>query len=376
MSETEFFPLGLAAGDFFCNRYEERERLKKNITKGHHTILVSPRRYGKTSLTFQVFSEFKRGWLWEHADFLMASDPNYIQNKILSCVGHVIPKLLPTHKKAIEKIKKFFSFANAKFVISANGPSVEFSQTQKPQETIAETLIGLDKMAKEEKKRVVLLFDEFQQIGTIKHCGSIEAAIRHAAERAKHVNYIFSGSNRHLLTQMFDDSARPLYHLCVKLVLNRIAEEEYEKHFQVLAKKRWRKLLKDEIIEAIFDCAKCHPYYTNLLCSQIWEHKQPPQHRDAVIAIWQRYVDDEQGRIAHEIARLSTNQRAVIRTIANNDVNQPASKIFVENTRLPLTSTVQAINAMLKKDIIYKDKRGYIRVLDPSMEYFIRYFFS
>lgn len=372
----EYFPLGMVSGEFFCNRIQEREQLKNNINKGQHTILVSPRRYGKTSLTFQVFADSSPSLISNNIDFLIAPDIQYIQNAILSCVGAVIPRILPHHKNITEKIKKFFSFSSSKLTLAASGPSIEFTHTQPPQETIVEALIGLDKIAQEENKRVALLFDEFQQIGVIKHCESVEAAIRHAAERTKRVSYIFSGSDRHLLTEMFDDNARPLYHLCVKMQLNRIATEEYNKHLQKLSQLRWQKKLDDEIITTILSCTKCHPYYTNFLCSQIWDNENPIQDKTKIVELWDQYVQSEQSRIAYELARLSPNQRAVIRVLATENINQPGGQYFLEKVRLPGTSALQAIEALTAKDIIYKDQEGYLVVLDPAVGYFIGRFLS
>lgn len=370
----EYFPLGMASGELFCNRVEEREQLTKNLNKGQHTILVSPRRYGKTSLVFQVFADLSKKLINSNIDFLIAPDIHYVQNAILSCVGVAIPQILPHHKNITEKIKKFFSFSSSKLTLAASGPSIEFTHTQPPPETIVEALTGLDKIAQEENKRVALLFDEFQQIGMLKNCESIEAAIRHAAERTKKVSYIFSGSDRHLLTEMFDDSARPLYHLCVKMPLDRIAAIEYNKHLQKLSLIRWQKTLSDEIIAAILACTKCHPYYVNLLCSQVWESASPIQDKTKILELWDKYVQSEQSRIAYELARLSPNQRAVIRVLATESINQPGSQYFLEKARLPVASALQAIDALTAKDIIYKDQEGYLAVLDPAIGYFIKKF--
>ena len=370
----EYFPLGMASGELFCNRTEEREQLAKNINKGQHTILVSPRRYGKTSLAFQVFADSSKNLINSNIDFLIASDIHYVQNAILSCVGTAIPQILSQHKNITEKIKKFFSFSSSKLTLAASGPSIEFIHNQPPPETIVEALIGLDKIAQEENKRVALLFDEFQQIGMLKNCESIEAAIRHAAERTKKVSYIFSGSDRHLLTEMFDDSARPLYHLCVKVPLDRITALEYKKHLKKLALMRWQKTLNDEIIATILAFTKCHPYYVNLLCSQIWESDHPLRDKTQVLELWEKYVQSEQSRIAYELARLSPNQRAIIGAVATENISQPGSQYFLEKVRLPVASALQAINALTVKDIIYKNNEGYLTVLDPAVGYFVRKF--
>lgn len=369
----EYFPLRIVTGEYFCNRLAERKQLKRNLEKKRHTILVSPRRYGKTSLSNQVFAELSKHWVSADVDFLVALDADDIEKAILSLVGQIIPKLVPLRKNVFEKIKAFFSFSQAKLIISEKGPSIEFSQSRKPQKTIVEALMGLDGFAQEHNKQVALLFDEFQQVGQIKDSEPIEAAIRHAAERSKNVCYIFSGSNRHLLSQMFDDKSRPLYHLCEKLPIERIEPEEYHDHLIKFSEARWKKAVNASVREQILSCSKCHPYYVNLLCSRLWDLDTPMQTGDEVEKVWSGYVEEEKGRIADEITQLTLNQRKVLVGIARENISQPTNKAFLAKVNLSLASAAQAVKTLIEKDMIYRDKLGVLKVVDPSVEYFIQH---
>jgi AAA+ ATPase superfamily predicted ATPase len=370
----EYFPLRIVTGTYFCNRQAERKQLLRNLEKKRHTILVSPRRYGKTSLSNQVFQELDSRWVFAHADFLIALDADDIEKTILVLVGASLPKLVPFHKNLFEKMRAFFSFSQAKLVISESGPAIEFGVSAKPQQTIVEALMGLDHFAEKQKKQVALLFDEFQQVGQIKDSEPIEAAIRHAAERSKNVCYIFSGSNRHLLSQMFDDTSRPLYHLCEKLPVERIEAKEYQAHLNRLAKLRWGKTLEPVVLEHILFCSKCHPYYINLLCSRIWDLESPIQTGEAVEAVWRQYVEEEKGRIADEITQLTLNQRKILVGIAREQVSQPTNKTFLATINLSLASAAQAVKILLEKDMIYRDALEVLKIVDPSVEYFIQHF--
>jgi len=370
----EFFPLRIVTGDYFCNRLDERKELRRNLDKKRHTILVSPRRYGKTSLSNQVFEELSNEWVFGDVDFLVTLDATDVEKIILSLVGSIIPKLTPLHKNILDKIKSFFSFSQAKLIISESGPSIEFTQSKKPQQSIIDALMGLDQFAQEQKREVALLFDEFQQVGQIKDSEPIEAAIRHAAERSKNICYIFSGSNRHLLSQMFDDKSRPLYHLCVKLPVERIDAKEYHDHLTKLSKNRWKKAIHQDLIDEILFCTKCHPYYVNLLCSRIWDLDAVPATREEVEQFWRKYVEEEKGRIADEITQLTLNQRKVLIGVARENVLQHTNKAFLAAINLSLASTAQSVKVLIEKDMIYRDKSGTLKLVDPSVEYFIQHF--
>lgn len=370
----EYFPLRIVTGAYFCNRLSERKKLKMNLEKKRHTILASPRRYGKTSLSNQVFEELSENWAIGAVDFLVTLEADDIEKAILSIVGEVIPKLIPTHLNIFEKIKSFFSFSQAKLIISERGPAIEFSQSQKPTKTIIEVLLGLDRLAEKQNKDVALLFDEFQQIGQIKDSEPIEAAIRHAAERSKNICYVFSGSNRHLLSQMFDDKSRPLYHLCERLSIARIEPKEYRDHLIKLSKIRWKKVIKPFVIEQILSCSKCHPYYLNLLCSRIWDLDAPIESEEEVEKIWKGYIEEEKGRIADEITQLTLNQRKILIAIARGSISQPTNKTFLASANLSLASSSQAVKSLTARDMIYRDTSDVLRLVDPSVEYFIQHF--
>src|SRR5690349_6913465 len=137
----EYFPLRIVTGDYFCNRVKERKELKLNLDKKRHTILVSPRRYGKTSLSSQVFEELGENWVSGDIDFLVTVDADGVEKAILALIGQVIPKITPLHKNICDKIKSFFVFSQAQLIITESGPSVEFSQSIKPETSVIEALM-------------------------------------------------------------------------------------------------------------------------------------------------------------------------------------------------------------------------------------------
>lgn len=370
---VSLFPLGLAQGKAFCNRQEERTSLYRNIKEGKHTLIISPRRYGKTSLALQVLKENEL--LHSNSDFLLAADVAMIEKMILDGVGQLLGQLLPIHKKAMERVRKWVASLQPTFVISEQGPKVELTAAEPAQKNILTALLGLDQLAAEEDKRVVLMLDEFQQLATLKESQVLEATIRHAAERAKYVSYIFSGSNRHWLNLMFENRARPLYHLCERLSLNRITAVEYEAFLQKAALQCWKTLLSKEVLGAIFSQTALHPYYMNALCSRLWRLENIPT-ITTVETQWQNYIQEEHNRIATEITELSPNQQAVLLRLAIQSTDKPTGKAFLLKTKLPGTSVVQALQVLSEKDFIYRDQKNFWQLVDPAIIYFLKHEFG
>ena len=163
-------------------------------------------------------------------------------------------------------------------MIGTQGVSLALIPTQEsdPATNIMDALLALEDFLAKKKKRAILFLDEIQEIGEVAEGRGIEGAIRHVAQETKYLCFVFSGSNRHLLSRMFYDKNRPLYKLCDRIVVERIGQEDYEKHINKLSKKRWKAIWKDSALSTLFELTECHPYYVNNLCLRLWD--SPLQH--------------------------------------------------------------------------------------------------
>jgi uncharacterized protein len=369
---NNLFPQGLATGEAFCNRNSERKQLKDNIQNNQHTVLVAPRRYGKTSLVNQVIGELKAPCC--EMDFLLTATPKAVENKIVKCVGDVLLKLLPRTKKARLKLLQLFKALNPELTLTAAGQKIKFHVdpgSSFVETNICDILMNLDKAAIAAKKRVIVFMDEFQQIGELKDKHVIEASIRHAVERSKMVSYIFSGSNRHLLLQMFNQRSRPFYHLCQIMPLSRIDESEHIQFIQKAAKKCWGKVLQDAVIRKILTVSECHTYYINVICHFFFGNNTVPTQK-AIDQFWRAYITLQKPVISHDLSLLSNNQKTLLVALAKTPISQPYHQDFLYETRLTAASLKEAMNKLMQKDFIYIDRLNSISVLDPAVKFFIR----
>jgi len=365
----KFFPPGIAMGDAFFNRVKERELVKQCILNNEHLVLVSPRRYGKTSLILKVIEENH----FPHCaiDFLPATNQQYVKNAILMGVGDVLSMILPKSGKIKQKLLGFFENLNPKIILSALGQKIELTSQETPSKSIVSALMNLDKIAGELKKQVVFLMDEFQQIDSIGGNHEIEASIRHAVERSKNVAYIFSGSNRHILEQMFNDKKRPLYHLCNLVKIGRISREDYLFYLDREAKKKWKKNLPREAMDQILLVTERHTFYVSYLCRQLWKLPHPPTSAE-VSRVWKEYVNEQLPWITDDVGKLSANQRSVLAGISVGPIQEPQGQAFSNRIFLLPASIQRALDVLVKLNFVYQDEDGYYHVLDPAIVTYLK----
>ena len=348
MSLLKYFPEGLALGEAFVNRDKERSYLIKRVQSNKHCVLIAPRRYGKTSLVMKVAEEIKTPYC--AIDFLAAYSDEYVRDQIVNKVSTLVFELLPRITKAKENLIHIFKKMNPEITIGAFGQKLTLKMSSSPLQDITDLLLKLDETAQSFKKNVVIFMDEFQQISQLKNHVSIEAAIRHAVERSQNTAYVFSGSSRKLLKQMFGDQSRPLYRLCQTINIERMHPEAYVEHLQNLAIKKWKKSLSAETIQRIFELTELHPFYMNVLCQYLWEEEEPPSSQQ-VNEIWKVFVKNQKKIISHDLTSLSINQKKMMAALAKNPVQEAQSIEFISPLKISASSAQQAIEVLIQNDV-------------------------
>jgi uncharacterized protein len=368
MSQTEtYFPTGIVTGNAFCNRENERTYLKRRLNQNAHVVLMSPRRYGKSSLIAQFTHD--QNIPFSAVDLLPATSGKYVKNAIIDGVTQLLDFIMPAPKKAKQKIMGYFARMNPSIELSAFGQKIKLKPEEKtPEETIMKLLMNLDSAAKTLGRKLIFVMDEFQQIATLETAHALEASIRHAVERSQHVFYVFSGSNRTLLEDMFSNESRPLYHLCDEMKLHRIKKVCYRPFIKKASEKRWEQPITNASIDRVLNVTACHPYYVNRLCRTLWDDDVPPT-EESVDTAWQQYVDSQKADwISDMISRLTVNQRTVLAGLSRSPEKELRGKHFANRLNISSSSIQRTIMSLIKKDLVYKDSGGYHHVLNPSVK--------
>ncbi|MEM1243343.1 MAG: ATP-binding protein [Pseudomonadota bacterium] len=366
IEKIDFFPLSVVTGPAFCNRVKEIDTLKSCINLKRPVLLVSPRRYGKTSLVLNVIE--KLDLPYANLDLFSVIDEKDIETVILNGISQLIFKIERIPKKALVLAKQIFKNTEFHIAVSDIDLAINFkSKIDKPAYRILDILDRLERLANHVKKPIVLFFDEFQSIDEATPNYAIESVLRQVAQLTKKIAFVFSGSNRHLLNQLFNDRNRPFYKLCERMSLDRISEAAYEKHIQIAAQQRWQQTLSARVLENIFFFTARHPYYMNLLCSRLWREKFPTE--NIVQQIWRQYNLEERSSVAAEIQLLSRNQRKLLAVLSRTGgANAPLGQHFIQQANMSKTTIKQAITFLEKRDYVYYDEQSKLKVLDPLIQ--------
>ncbi|HEV2614373.1 MAG TPA: hypothetical protein VGV92_06660 [Gammaproteobacteria bacterium] len=367
----EIFPVSIATGKAFCNRVVERKQLKESIKQGRHTVVMATRRYGKTSLINQVLLEL--GLPYAIMELTMAVSIEDMERIIIKYIGDLLDSILPKTTKAKQRILKLFKWLNPEIVLTVSGQKLTFHPERSKLtavENISEMLKKLDDAAVLAKKRVVVVMDEFQQVSEIQN-HPLEAAIRHAMQYSKLVSYVFSGSHRHMLQDMFNSKNRPFYNSCEIMKIERISREDYVYFIQHAAQEKWHKPLSDQVLEVIFNLSEFHPSFVNRICGHFWLLNEFPT-VESIKKYWETFIDSRHAEFTEDILALSKNQRKVLRYLACHPTTSPSGQEVCRETGLPEASVRQSVRKLLLMDYVFKNREGVIGVLDPAFRDFIK----
>ena len=364
-----YFTKNVATNASFCNRTEEQKMLIHAVEKNQHVVLMAPRRYGKTSLVVNTLSRHRQ--LYACVDFFCVVYEEEICHKVAKAVSELIGKLTPFSTRSLQCLSQYFKLASIAIKAGRFDIKIETDKTRaNPAESLEDLLSGLEKVAAKHKKPVVLFLDEFQDILKTGLSDRIQAAIRSIAQHSRFVTYVFSGSSRTMLKKIFEDKKQPLYMLCKKMVLERIAPAHFISHINAAFSKRFKKPIATELINVILQKTECHSYYVNVLCDKLWENDMPPTIAHVEKA-WRETIEENTGKIIADLSPLNTNRLKILTMIAQLEyVKEPNAKYFLDRARLSLSSAQTAFQYLLDYDFIFETPEGYTLV-DPAMKVFL-----
>ncbi len=351
--------------EYFCNRQAETKRLADNALNGVNTTLLSIRRMGKTGLIQHLFHKLakRRNTYCLYADIYATQS----QKDLLGQLSTAILKTFPPKKGLGKKVMDFVT--GLRPVISYDNltgqPEVSFQYAQARQqeqslESLLQFLDSLDAL-------VIIAIDEFQQIDQYPEKNT-EALLRTLIQPLKNTRFIFSGSSRHVLTQMFTSNKRPFFGSAQMLNLTSINKEEYQE-FIARQFQQHRRHTDKEVLNFICDWTRLHTYYTQALCNRIFAEGHSKITIAQAQAIAGELLLEQEANFFQYRTLLTGAQWQLLQAIAKEDkLYQPNAKEFIARYKLGTPSNVKrSLDALLTKEMIYQepDKKGnYYSVYD------------
>jgi len=353
-NESNPFPVkGYQGPELFCDRKEETADLVRNMTNGVNTTLTSLRRMGKTGLLFHVMETLKRkkGVQAIYIDTYSLSNLKEFTNAFASAVLKAFPENKPVGKKMMEWLKSLRPIIS--FDPISGNPEVTMDFVQ--QESYEHTLSGLFSLLEKQASKVVVMIDEFQQVSTFPE-KNIEARLRTLIQPLQKTNFIFSGSDQHLLSEMFNNTKRPFFASTQLMHLKPIRKEIYAGFITEKFAGSKRKI-NSAAIDFILDFTRLHTFYTQTLCNRIHSSGIRDIRKDTAESLAYKLLGEQEVVYFQYRNLLTTLQWNLLKAIASEDaVYQPTSKDFIKTYNLESASQVQkTLQALLSKEMIYRD---------------------
>ncbi len=375
IDENPFVVAGRIKPAFFCDRKKEAEQLTSFLQNGSNLVLLSPRRLGKTELIAHCFeAELVRSSCCTiYVDVL----PTTSLQEFTYVLGRaVFEKLLPRERRLMARFLQMLKSVSGKLGVDpATGLptfSLEVGDISQPEVTLREIFLCLEKAS----QPCWVAIDEFQQIGCYAE-KNVEALLRSHMQQTTNCRFVFAGSERHLLSEMFLNSARPFFNSADLMELKPIPEATYVDFVRRLMTERHRRI-EAEVIGRIYRLFEGNTYCLQQTFNKAFVVTPPGEDctearlREAMEGL----LDAHEFRAKEILSQLPPAQKALLCAVAFDGAGrQITSAAFVAKHRLASASSVQgAARALLAKDLLTASEKTY-RVSDPFFRlWLLRYF--
>ncbi len=319
-----FVVYGYKGAEYFCDRQKETEKMISTLHNERNITLVAPRRMGKTGLIHHVFHQMEEQYEGVKCFYLDIFATKNLEQMVQLMASGIIGKLDLKPSEGRESLKRIFEYL------------------------------------KQSGKRCYIAIDEFQQILSYPEDG-VEAMIRSYIQFLPNVYFVFSGSQQHMMQEMFLSANRPFFQSSLVLSLPCIEEPVYREFANRLLSSQHR-LINESTFSYIYQQSDSVTWYVQAILHGIYEHESSEITKSLVDEVIQELIEEQAMAYQNYCAWLTENQQLLLLAIASESlVSSPLSQQFISTHHLPATSSVKtALKALVDKQLVSKTPKGYL----------------
>lgn len=361
-------------GDAFTDRREETERLKANFTYGVNTILISPRRMGKTSLVDKVCS------LVESDDIKIARIDAFgcrSENDFINAFATAVVRATSNRwEEWIENAKVFLSRFVPKISFGQD-PLNDFSlslEYNASNRTTEEVLKLPEVIARSKGYRIVVCIDEFQQIGDFPDSLSFQKKLRGIWQLQSHVSYCLYGSKKHMMEQMFQSQSYPFYRFGDFFYLNKISEEDWVeyicKRFEMTGKH-----ISEDLAREICQVTDRYSSYVQQLAWFVWlcTADDASATSEGVKYGIDRLLDACEPLFIQQTEDLSAYQMNFLHALVNGVHTGFTQSAILNTYRLGTAANITRLKkALVEKDLVMTTAPKHLEMSDPILALWLK----
>lgn len=371
--EAPFIFGRIATDENFTDREKETEHLVNNFESLINTVIISPRRWGKSSLVHRA------------ADIAMCADKNIrictidlfnvkTEEQFYTVLArNLIQGTSSRWEEAVENAKKFFSRLVPKISVGA-GPGSEISidfDWEEMKSNPDEILDLSERIAEAKGVKIVVCIDEFQNIAEFEDPLFFQRRLRAHWQRHKKVSYCLYGSKRHMMMEVFTDSSMPFYKFGDIFFLNKIDTE----HFIPFITERFSstgKSITEDASRNIVSLADNHPYYVQQLSQLSWLRTYGQCDVETVVKAHLSLVEQLSLLFSNLMETLTFQQTCYLHALIAGEKSITSAETMYRYHISSATAASRSLKTLIKKDIL-DSTSGEISFQDPIFEYWLRH---
>lgn len=337
---------------YFCDRKKETKTICRNLTGGLNTVLISPRRMGKTGLVKHCYaqSELREGYYTFYVDILQTSS----LREFVYVLGREITNALASrsHKLALKFIQMIKALGGRISIDPITGApffEVSFGEIEMPEYKLDEIFQYLESA----DLPCIICIDEFQQITRYPE-KNVEAILRSRIQHAQNSTFIFAGSERRLMTEMFALPSRPFYQSTAMLYLEPIEQSEYV-GFATECFASHGKKISEESVKAVYSIVDGTTYYMQRLLHAAFSIVPEggecgnEELRESMEMLMESY----ETQYRELLGNMSDRWKEVLFAVAaRREVAKPMSSDFLKEYSLTASQVQSALRSLKQRELL------------------------
>jgi AAA+ ATPase superfamily predicted ATPase len=354
-----FVTIGYVSSKYFCDRKNETKKLIDTVLNGNNVTLISTRRMGKTGLIEHCYNqpEIKAAFYTFFVDIFATKNLN---DFVFFLSKNILNQLKPAGQKALDLFLNTIKSLQSEISFDSMGNpslSIGLGNSYKTEQSLDEIFQYLKKT----DKPCLISIDEFQQITKYPETNT-EALLRTCIQQSPLTRFIFSGSQRHIMGEMFNAAARPFFASASMLYLSQIDCTQYvafaRQHFYEAGKN-----IDDEVIIKVYQHFEGVTWYIQKVLNKLFSLTEKGGNctEDMINIALSEIIDSFEYNYMDSLYRLPDKQSKLLIAIAKDKkISSPASSGFVKRHNLVSASSVQAaLGGLLEKDFVTRDENTY-----------------
>lgn len=357
----------MVEGDNFTDRVKETRRLKANFEEGINTIVISPRRIGKSSLIKRVKDSIDNPMLKvvmmdiydcrSEYDFL-----NRFAAVLMKEAAGRIDRVLDMIQKFLVRVVPRVSYSPA--------PLMDYSISLgiTPQNYSPEEILALPEIiAREQGVQIVVCIDEFQQVGEFPDSITVQKRMRGVWQRQQNVSYCMYGSKKHMMTKIFQNKRMPFYQFGEITYLDKIPREDWVNYI-VSRFATKGKTISDYFAGKICDAVDGYSSYVQQLAWDVMQETESEVTEESFANGLEALLDQNAGLFTNQTETLTSYQMNLLRAICSGIHDEYTSKAVTDIYNLGTRSNIVRIKTSLAEKEIIDVVKGKAYIADPVFE--------